>query len=371
MKNKGSLLYLQIKDKIFEIIITKKVNDRIPSRNELIKEFNVTRTTIDRAISELIGEGYLYSRDGSGTYVSKNSRQVIQSRDNNHITWGVILPNIMHDTYPGILRGVEDAANENDINVVICNTDNKIEKQTNYINKQIAAGINGLIIVPAITNEIDIAPFKMLQKESIPFVFCNRGVPGIDAPKVISNNFYGGYMLTNHIIQNGYSKIGFVSRPMYSISLERYQGYIAALAEASFEFDEDYVVFEKSFDEVRPGYESTKKLLSNKELPDAIFCFNDVIAVGAYDAVTEIGLRVGIDICIVGYDNTRICETLAVKLTSVKFKKYETGNIAANLLLKILKGENVPDNKTVVLQPELVIRESSKKILKTNVIQLP
>jgi GntR family transcriptional regulator of arabinose operon len=113
----NNLLYLKIKQNITEEIKKMRPHERIPSRVELVKRYDVTRTTVDRAISELIGEGYLYARDGSGTYVAEYTEVQSTNGKNNVVNWGVILPNIMHDTYPGILRGVADVASENDINV--------------------------------------------------------------------------------------------------------------------------------------------------------------------------------------------------------------------------------------------------------------
>jgi DNA-binding LacI/PurR family transcriptional regulator len=361
MIKENNLLYIQIKEKLIEAIKSLQPNDRLPARTELVKKYQVTRTTIDRAISELIGEGYLYSRDGSGTYVAENKAPTIATENtSNVVSWGVILPDITRDTYPGILRGVEDVASQHDINVVICNTDNNAEKQSNYINKLIEADVKGLIIVPAIIGEADLLSFQRLQEKNIPFILCNRSVNGVEAPKVTSNSFYGGYIATRHLIQCGYHTIAYVSHPMYSVSLERYQGYLSALTEAGMELQEDYVVFEDSFNE-RAGYESTRRLLAQAPRPDAIFAFNDNTAQGAYEAITETGLNVGTDIGLVGYDNTNICEQLPVKLSSVKFKTYEIGSKAAELLLGIMRGENIPKNKTVILQPELVIRDSCRQ----------
>lgn len=360
MLKDNNLLYIQIKERLLEEIKTLQPNDRLPARTELVKNYQVTRTTIDRAISELIGEGYLYSRDGSGTYVTGNEAPAIAAANTtNVISWGVILPDITRNTYPGILRGVEDVASQHNINVVICNTDNNSEKQTSYINKLIEADVKGLIIVPAIVGS-DVLSFERLQGQNIPFVFCNRDVNGVNVPKVISNSFYGGYIATRHLIQCGYQKIAYVSHLMYSVSLERYQGYLSALTEAGMETKDDYVIFEDSF-RGKAGYESAQKILSRQPRPDAIFAFNDHTAEGVYEAITETGLNVGADIGLVGYDNTDICERLPVKLTSVKFKTYEIGSKAAELLLAIMRGENIPQNKTVILQPALVVRDSCKK----------
>ncbi|MCM0649355.1 GntR family transcriptional regulator [Clostridium swellfunianum] len=361
----SNLLYKQIKRNIIEEIKSMSPNERIASRTDMVKKYNVTRTTIDRAISELIGEGYLYSLNGSGTFVSEREVKAIQQLDEGQaISLGIILPNIMNDAYPGILRGIGDVASVNDVNVIICNSDNDADKQAKQISKLIESGVKGLIIVPAISEKKDINSFRLLKERKIPFVFCNRGVDDIEAPKVMSNNFYGGYIATKHLLENGYRNIAYVSRFMYSASVERYQGYVSALYEAGAELNEELVVFEETSGEEKHGYNSTKMLLSKDKgkRPDAIFCFNDDIAMGAYEAITEAGLAIGEDVGIVGYDNTSICEMLPAKLTSVRFKTYETGTKAAELLISKMNGEMIPNNKIVVLQPELKMRESSFKI---------
>jgi DNA-binding LacI/PurR family transcriptional regulator len=361
MVKDNNLLYIQIKEQLIKEIKLLQPNDRLPARTELVKKYQVTRTTIDRAISELIGEGYLYSRDGSGTYVAANEAPHMATGNiSNVVSWGVIVPDITRETYPGILRGVEDVAEQHNINVVICNTDNESEKQANYINKLIDANIMGVIIVPALKGKTDLGSFQKLREKEIPLIFCNRGVGGVEAPKVIPNTFYGGYLATRHLIERGYRRIAFVSRPVYSITMERYQGYLGALLDAGLEINEDYVFFDESFD-CRTGYENTKRLLARTPRPDAIFANNDYTAEGAYDAIVEAGLQVGVDIGLVGYDNdSHICERLPVRLTSVKFRSYEIGFKAAELLWEIRQGNNIPDNKTVIFNPELVIRESSK-----------
>jgi DNA-binding LacI/PurR family transcriptional regulator len=360
MAKDNHLLYIQIKEQLIEEIKFLQPNDRLLARTELVKKYQVTRTTIDRAISELIGEGYLYSRDGSGTYVFANeARPIMPDNTYNVVGWGVIVPDISCDIYPSILRGVEDVADQHNINVVICNSDNLSEKQTNYVNKLIDADVKGLIIVPALKGKADLLSFQRLQEKNIPFIFCNRSVVGVEAPKVVPNSFYGGYLATRHLIECGYRRIAFVSRPVYSITMERYQGYLSALLDAGLELNEDYVFFDESFD-ARTGYENTKRLLTQSPRPDAVFANDDLTAQGAYDAIVEVGLEVGLDIGLVGYDDSHLCERLSVKLTSVKFCSYEIGFKAAELLWEIRQGHDIPINKTVVFHPELVIRESSK-----------
>ncbi len=366
MTKPNGLLYKKVKHSILDEIKKLEKDSRLPSRTDLMVKYNVTRTTIERAISELIGEGILYARDGSGTYVAGENGGSVRNRGRGNETgrisnWGVILPDITHDTYPGILRGVEDVANKNDINVIICNTDNKTDKQEIYIKKLINSNVDGIIIVPAIIGDIDTRVFHSLRRNNIPFIFCNRGIGEIKAPRILSNNFYGSYIATKHLISSGYKAVAFVSRPYYSVASERYQGYLAALNECGIGLREEIAVFEKSFEEKRPGYDITMSLFEKAADFDALLCFNDMIAKGAYDAVEACGKRVGRDIGIVGYDNTAICDRLPVKLTSVSFKTYEIGYTAAEVLLKITGNGEHDSNNAVILQPELIIRESSRR----------
>lgn len=355
----SSFRYRHIKEQLVGQISSLKPHERLPSRTALSESFQVARTTIERAISELIGEGLLYSRDGSGTYVADQAATGNDSPRNEPVrlkSWGLLIPDILHYIYPGIVRGVGDIASEHDVNLMICNTDNRYDKQSRHINQLLNSQVQGIIVIPAINGTVDLNPFYQLQQSGIPFVFCHRMIEGIQAPRVISNNFFAGYLATKHLISRGYQKIGFLSRPVYSASSDRYQGYICALSEAGLPLNKGRVVFERGFDTDGEGYYSALNILQSKERPDGLFCFNDGIAKGAYDAASEMGLTIGEELGIVGCDNTNICDTLPIKLTSVQLQTYQMGAQAARLLLE----GAVQDNETHVLQPELIVRESSK-----------
>lgn len=351
-------LYSEIKERIKEDTKDLPPHTRIDTRMKMIKRYNVTRTTIEKAISALIGESYLYSIDGSGTYIAEKQDSV---RGNSVKAWGVILPTIVSNTYPEILRGIEDVGHEHKVNVVICNTDNDVGKQDHYVRKLAESGVQGIIIVPAISAVSALESFSFLAGKGIPFVFCNRGVHGVQAPRVLSNNFFGAYLATKHLITLGYKRIGFISKPhFYSLSEQRYQGYLGALSEAGLPIVPDCARFENVIDAERTGYDSALQLLRAQSPPEAIFCFNDEMAKGAYEAAESLGLRIGIDLGLVGYDDSEVCNRLPVKLTSVRYPKYESGKQSAQILLNLIQGEPIDPGHTVVLQPELIVRQSCK-----------
>ena len=353
---KGKFLYLDAKEQIIKIISRMNPGDRIPARSELMKEIGVTRTTIDRAVSELIGEHCLYSLDGSGTYVRGKAetpgKQIVSS-------WGVLIRDIVSDTYPEILRGIEDFANQKNINIIICNTDSSIRKQQEYIKKLIASHVNGLIIIPPVAVNPELDSYYALRDNRIPFVFCNRYVEGIEAPRIIANNFYGAFIGTRHLINLGHRKIAFLAPPTYSLVEQRLQGYLTAMADAALPVDQLGIIFEEKAEYRDMGSVGMRKLLSLSDRPTAVLCFNDAIAFGAYRAIIEQGLNVPGDIALVGYDDSPICKFLPIGLTTIKYPKYETGRRASELLLAISQGDpSVNRNQTEILNPELIIRDS-------------
>ena len=362
VKKKNTNLYDEILNKIKGDTADFPVHTRIPTRMEMAANYGVTRTTIEKAISQLVGEGYLYSRDGSGTYIAEKKNGHNNFNRNSIDSWGVILPNIVSDTYPEIFRGIEDFARQKNINVVLCNTDNNIGTQGHYIEKLVESNVSGIIIVPALRGSPDFDSFRFLADNKIPFVFCNRKVENINAPQVISNNFYGSLIATQHLVNIGYKRIAFVAPSSYSHVEHRLQGYLACLHMSGHQITDEYIFI----DDGRSGAEQdlagslAVEALYNSgiEKPDAFFCFNDRTAHGVYRAIEEKGLEIGKDVGLVGYDDSAVCSMLPVKLTSVRYPKYETGSTASEVLYEIINGRQYRENYTIVLNPSLTVRQS-------------
>lgn len=352
------LRYKEIKLQLKEIIAKIPANEKIPSRAVLCQELDTTRSTLAKAIKELETEGLLVSKGGSGTYVAA----LLENEARLSGNWGVIVPNIMDSIYPGLVRGVENVAQEFGINVTLCNSDNDSEKQEQYIKRLMFSGVSGFIIVPVITNDYNenYRLYQQLSDSKIPFVFCNRGVEGIDAPVVTSNSFYGGYIVAKHLLKHGYEKIAFVAKQKYSTSLERCYGYVSALVEAGKAIRDDYIIMNCDRTEGMRGHKEIKLLLENEDRPDAIFCFNDELVKTAYNVMNEIGLQVSTDVGIIGYDNADYCEMLLPPSTSVAYKNIEIGEKAAEVLRQMMLNQPISQFNYSLFQPEIVERESCK-----------
>lgn len=352
-----ALRYCEIKERILKDITLLQPHDKIMSRPAICQKYLVTRTTVDRAINELIREGILYSVDGSGTYVADGDKRNTPYKQ-DVINIGVLLPNIMADTYPGILKGIEDVTRKLNINVVLCNTDNNYQKQYVYVHRLLNSKIKGFIIIPAICKINDMEIYQYLLKNHVPFVFCNRGLYDVERPIVTSNDFYGGFLAADHLIQKGYARIAYLSTIRYKASIDRYQGYIAALSQHNLPIDSSLVVIRDGVPTEEQAYWEARNLFAREKRLDGIVCFNDHVALGAIRAAGEAGMRISRDIGVIGYDNTALCEMMPVRLTSVAYKNYEIGKKAAEVLYRMIRSPDQPIDGLFVFQPELQIRDS-------------
>ena len=350
------LRYKEIKLMLLQEISQLNPLDRLPSRLELCKKLDTTRTTLDKAIKELESEGIVFCKDGSGTYVAIPEGYDVKKPDN----WGIIVPDIMEDIYAGLVRGVEDIAQRSGANLILCNFDHSLEKQEQYIRRLMLTGASGIILVPVLRQHSGEFSnlYSILAETNKPLVFCNMGVSGIDAPIVTSNNYYGGYLATKHLIQRGYQKIAYISKFNYQTSIERCQGYITALMEAGRKVDRELIIMDAGDADQPYGYRAVKDLLRKRPDVDAFFCFNDSLLRGVYRAAEELGKMISEDIGVVGYDNTSFCTELKPEASSMTYRNAEIGHIAADLLLKQINGEKLSGFQYYLFKPELIERES-------------
>lgn len=355
-----ALRYKEIRQIILELALSAKPHTRLPSRPQMCQQYLATRTTIDRAINELIEEGYLYSVNGSGTYVadfSVNNTNI--KTDVRNV--GVIVTSIMHDTCPSIIKGIEDMMENMDINVVICNTDDNQEKQNSYLRRLINSKIDGIIMIPTIDARFEESQelFMLLSSATIPVVTCHRTIPNLDFPFVSNNNFYGGYLATRHLLEHGYKHIAYLSAINYSVSKERYQGYLSALWESGLTPDPQAVqMAHMSTNSINIGYGIMDDLLRKYPSVDGVVCFNDRLARGAIQAIKDHQLRVSDDIGVIGYDNTEACDIMPERLTSIYYNTYGIGQTAAEIIIQKIKTPDVRIEPYRLFKPEVFVRDS-------------
>ncbi len=351
--------YAELSKSLEEEILGLADGTRISSRDNLAKKYGVSRVTVEAAVENLVEKGLLRTIKGSGTFVNHTPSEdsylnYIESPSSDGIqkNIAVMISNITSDIYPAMLRGVEDYANSCGLGVIVCNTDNLVSKQEEYIKRLIQNKIFGIIMVPAIVGIYDTNIFLELKKHNIPFVPCYRPIPGMYISGIYCNSFQTGYIATKRLIEQGCKKIAYASLPMYATSFDRYQGYLTALQEYNIDFN--LIVTGSEFEK---DVLSVEQLFSKNNDIDGIFAFNDRVAIEVYRGVESKGLKVGKDIKIISCDNTFLCTTVSTPLTSIDFSVYDIGKSSVKLLMKMAENQN--DNYlSEIVAPKLVVRSS-------------
>ncbi len=268
---------------------------------------------------------------------------------------GLIIPDIINPYFAQVAQGIEAVAFERDFTVVFCHTKYSIDQELKYLDHLYDERAAGVLWVPA-TGEFE--PAQRLLDYGLPVVLMDRVLDGIQIPAVVADNYRGGYIATEHLLSLGHRRIGCIARPVrLSHSLERVQGYQAALADAGIELDERLVA--AGGFRLENGYEAIQYLLDLDDPPTAVFTYNDIMAIGAIRALKERGFEVPRDFSVVGYDDIPDAAYTCPALTTVRQAKYEMGAKGIELLIKIMDGEDVDPRTEERVDVELIVRETT------------
>ena len=267
---------------------------------------------------------------------------------------GVVVPDLMHSYFAEIYRGVEAVARPLGYRNLICNTDEDAAKELDE-TEALLPRTDGLIVASSLPPG-KVSFYKRIIKEGAKVVLIDRRLKGLNCPVVMTDDVQVGMLATEHLIQLGHRRIGHLRGTDASTAEGRFEGYRRALEKHGLPLD-DALVRDCGFSE-RDGYEATRLWLSEGGVPGAIFAVNDPAAIGAMQALEEVGRRVGRDVALVGGGNIHYGDMLRVPLTTVSWSRSEMGQQAARLLLQLIEGK-APGRKQIVLPPELIVRSSS------------
>ena len=220
--------------------------------------------------------------------------------------------------------------------------------------------VDGLLVMCSeyIQHSLDV----LSSFSSVPMVVMDWG-PNTDTDIIEDNSFTGGYLATKHLIDCGHKAIGLIAGELDKTTARtRYEGFMKAMNEANLPIHENWIM--EGFFEPEDGYECMNKILVQDNLPTAVFCCNDVMALGAISAITEKGLRVPDDISIIGYDNIHSSRFYAPPLTTIHQSKSRLGAQAVNLLFERIANKDNENHEKhrIAIHPELVLRKSVRTL---------
>ncbi|KAA9029909.1 LacI family DNA-binding transcriptional regulator [Niallia endozanthoxylica] len=299
-----------------------------------------TRKKVLKSMEEL---GYVYDR------VAANLRS------KSSTTIGIIITDISNTYYSDLLKGVHHTLEEIGYTVLLGVTFDSVEKQDQILSSMIEHRVGGIILCPV--SESADETVNRLNKLQIPAILAVRELAGSNCDFVGVDYQAGSQMAVEHLIKKGHKRVAFLGGyRKASTWIERMEGYSLALQQAGIELDGSIVI--DSVPTREGGVDAVRQLLSLPNRPTAIFCFSDLVAFGVVQGVREAGLKPGEDIAIMGFDNIPEAEIFYPPLSTVSSFAQLTGKTAANLLhQRITQSEG--EKKRIILQPELIVREST------------
>lgn len=308
------------------------------------KDQNISQATRQKVLDLIDTHNYVPNRVAS-SMITKKTHSV-----------GLIIPDITNPFFPEVARGVEDYANKEGYHVVLCNSDNDLDKEVSYIGMLQEKMVDGIIFTSSsLRNKIS----KEFIKLQIPVITVDRDISGMRAQgKITVDNSSGAYQGVSYMIDRGYKRILHLGGPMTSKpALDRFEGYKNALKDHGIKYDVK-LFFEGSYN-AGWGYEGVIAAIANNIEFDGIFCGNDMIAIGAIKALNEKGISVPGKVGVMGFDDIYMATVVTPNLTTVRQPNYQMGYKAAEMLIELIKH---PETKMtdVVLTTKLVIRESTK-----------
>ena len=287
-------------------------------------------------------------------------------------TIGLVIPDISNLFFAEISRKIEDKGFEYGYSVILCNTDDDLEKEKRYIDVLLEKQVDGIIFISAGEAKENI--LKQMEMD-IPIVVADRDIPNLTSDVVLIDNHEGGYEATNYLIFLNHKRIACITGPsLVTPSALRVEGYKHALKDAGIPINES-LICQGDF-RYESGENCMQNLLNNPEPITAVFVCNDMMALGAFRAIHEYGMKIPENISVVGFDNIPLSQTAYPALTTMAQPIAEMANISVDLLVERIQfkqklkrnHEGELDFKRLVLKANLVERESCS-VLSSNSAQ--
>ncbi|MGB2874775.1 MAG: LacI family DNA-binding transcriptional regulator [Gaiellaceae bacterium] len=300
-----------------------------------------TRRRVEDAIADL---GYVPSRLARGL-----SRQRTG-------TLAVIVPDVANPFFTMVVRAAEDVARRGGYRVILCDTRGDLSIERDVVEELIAHRVEGIVIAPV--DNRSSSHLRRLENFGVPVVLVDRTFPDFECDAVLGDSVGGAQQLVEHLISLGHRRIGLiVETEAVSTARDRRRGYETALATAGIPLDPALVAVDTAVDPAG-GYAGMGRLLELEDRPTAVFAVNNLVALGAIEAVRDAGLEVPDDVALVCFEDIEYASRLYPFLTALEQPAGTFGTLATQILLERIQARGPARRNVVVLPGEFIVRRS-------------
>jgi LacI family transcriptional regulator len=322
---------------------------------DVAREAGVSSQTVSRVINNK-GEIRPETRDRVLAVIEKLdyrpssiARSLATQRTN---TIGLVVPDIANPFWSEIARGIEDTAWEHGYHVFLCNTTEQPVREKAVLALLEDKRVDGVILAGSRLDDQQLEHALLRHPAA---VAVNRACFSSPISTVRIDTQAGAYQMMRHLISRGHRHIGFLAGPASSYSGRGHrQGYLQALREAQLPINEQAISLCQPY--IDEGAIAAQQLIHDQPQLDAIYCYNDLIALGALQACADCGINIPTDIAIAGNDDILLARLVTPALTTLHVDKFQVGTQAANLLFERIDGK---PHREQVITPQLVVRASA------------
>ncbi len=324
---------------------------RLPSERALAERFGISRTSVRECLDALVKDGALIRLVGKGTFVADNTRrdQTPPAAVAGHLAFliGEHIYRFVQPGYSRILIGAEQMCRQQGYRLLFHSVG---EEETDIRMEAQQGGIQGCLVAGGLRTKT----LRRLLEWNVPIVLTDLIVEDGNTSTVVADYASGTREAMQHLAELGHTRIGFIGFP----NSEKYQAYWQTLAQFDLAYDGRIVRF-LQLPDVGPGilagYQVTRHLIDDGELPTAILATNDLVAMGAIEALKLAGVRVPEDVSVIGYDD--LGHDMRPQLTTIRSFPEEVGRIAARVLIDTLAGNAT--RSRIAVPTELVVRDTT------------
>ncbi len=324
------------------------------------RALNISPSTVSRALKNHPDISQT-TKDVVKKYAKDNNYKpntlALSLRTSKNNTIGVIVPEVNNYFFSSVLSGIEEVANDEDFNVILCQSSENYEKEVRNTQALIATRVSGILAsLSKDTKNYD--HFQEVINSDIPLVFYDRICIGLITDRVVVDDYAGAFAAVEYMIQSGCKRIAFFSSPVQlEISKNRKNGYLDALRKYQLPVDESLM---RVCDTREEAISITPELLDRSDRPDSFFAINDHCAAGILYAVKLAKLRIPEDISIFGFSNGELAKACDPMLSTVEQHGYEMGKYAAKLLLDKINGKTHGQFTNKIVKTNLIIRGTTR-----------
>ena len=276
-------------------------------------------------------------------------------RSGHSRTLGLIVPDVANPFFTEVARGVEDAASKRDYAVFLCNSDESASKEDRYINVLIEQQVRGVLITPT---DVKSDRLDAMRNRGIAVALVDREIKGRKQCSVSVDDVHGGQLGIEYLTGLGHTDIAWVCGPD---SIPQVADRGAGVAKAAKFAGAKVETIRVSLMNTTQGEEAAKKILALKTTPTAIFCANDLVALGVMRTLRANKFKIPEQVSVLGYDDIEFAASAAVPLSSISQPAYQMGVTAADLLLNECEEAETHEHQQIRFQPQLVERASTGK----------